>query len=66
MSTNSTALVQPTMPDSSSVIQSMVNSFGTAGTDAIAIITAAVGLGVIVIVGMYAWRSLKKWLSASK
>lgn len=62
----STTLTAPTMPDGSTVVQSMVDSFGTAGTYAIAIIGAAVALGVIVIVAMYAWRTLKKWLSASK
>lgn len=59
-------LTAPTMPDSSSVFQSMVDSFGTAGTYAIVVIGAAVALGVIVIVAMYIWRLAKKWLSASK
>lgn len=56
----------PTMPDSTSIFQSMINNFGTAGTIAIAIIGAAVALGVIVILGMYGWRLAKKWLAASK
>jgi hypothetical protein len=58
--------VDPTMPDSTSIFQSMINNFGTAGTIAIAIIGAAVALGVIVILGMYGWRLAKKWLASAK
>lgn len=54
------------MPSSQTIFQSMINNFGTAGTIAIAIIGAAVALGVIVILGMYGWRLAKKWLAASK
>lgn len=60
------ALTPPTMPDSSGVMQSMVDSFGTAGSYAIVVIGAAVALGIIVILGMYTWRLLKKWLSSAK
>ncbi|MGO0063936.1 hypothetical protein ACTID9_28710 (plasmid) [Brevibacillus fluminis] len=59
-------LTEPTMPDSTSVMQRMVDSFGTAGTYAIVVIGAAVALGIIVILGMYTWRLLKKWLSSAK
>lgn len=59
-------LTEPTMPDSTGVMQRMVDSFGTAGTYAIVVIGAAVALGIIVILGMYTWRLLKKWLSSAK
>lgn len=57
---------QPTMPDSTSIFQEMIDNFGTAGTIGLAVIGAAVGLGVIVILGMWAWRLAKKWLAAAK
>lgn len=56
----------PTMPDSTSIFQKMIDQFGTAGTIGIAVIGAAVALGVIVILGMWGWRLAKKWLSAAK
>lgn len=59
-------LDQPTMPDSTTIYQDMIDNFGTAGTVGLAIIGAAVALGVIVILGMWAWRLAKKWLSAAK
>lgn len=59
-------LIDPTMPSSSTVFQNMVDTFGTAGTIAVAIIGAAVALGIIVILGMYGWRLAKKWLAAAK
>jgi hypothetical protein len=54
------------VPDSTSLFQTMINQFGTAGTIALAVIGGAVALGVIVIVAMYGWRLAKKWLSAAK
>ncbi|SHJ84074.1 hypothetical protein SAMN05443507_10498 [Alicyclobacillus tolerans] len=62
---NST-LTAPTMPDPTSLFQSMVNMFGNAGTDAISVIGAAVALGLIVILALYVWRLLKKWLAKSQ
>lgn len=59
-------LTEPTMPDSTGVMQKMVDTFGTAGTYAIVVIGAAVALGIIVILAMYTWRLLKKWLSSAK
>lgn len=56
----------PTMPDSEGLFQTMINSFGTAGTIGVAVIGGAVALGIIVIVGMWGWRMAKKWLSAAK
>jgi hypothetical protein len=55
-------LNNPAMPDSTSIFQQMIDNFGTAGTVAIAVIGAAVSLGVIVILGMYGWRLYKHWL----
>lgn len=63
---NMQAFVPPVMPDPVSMFQKMIDSFGTAGTIAIAVIGAAIGLGALVILGMYGWRLAKKWLAASK
>jgi hypothetical protein len=59
-------LVPPTMPASDSLFQKMVDMFGTAGTIALVVIGGAVALGLIVILAMWAWRLLKKWLNSSK
>ena len=59
-------LTAPTLPSSTGVVQNMIDSFGTAGTVGIAVIGAAIGLVIIVILGAYAWRLVKKWLSAAK
>lgn len=59
-------LTPPTMPDNSSVFQNLVDTFGTAGTIGVAVIGAAVALGIIVILAMWGWRLAKKWLSAAK
>lgn len=56
----------PTMPETTTVFQKMIDGFGTAGTIGIAVIGAAVALGVIVILGMWGWRLAKKWLAAAK
>lgn len=56
----------PTMPDSTSIFQQMLDNFGQAGTIGIAVIGGAVALGVIIILGMWGWRLAKKWLSAAK
>lgn len=57
---------EPAMPSSTSIFQKMIDTFGTAGTIGIAIIGAAVALGLIIILGMWGWRLAKKWLSAAK
>lgn len=57
---------QPSMPDSTSIFQDMIDNFGTAGNIGIAVAGAAVALGVIVILGFWGWRLAKKWLAASK
>lgn len=57
---------EPTMPASQTIFQKMIDNFGTAGTIGIAVIGAAVALGIIVILGMWGWRLAKKWLSAAK
>lgn len=59
-------LTPPTMPASDSLFQKMVDMFGSAGTIGLVIIGGAVALGLIVIIAMWAWRLLKKWLSSSK
>lgn len=59
-------LTPPTMPNESSIFQEMVDMFGTAGTIGIAIIGAAVALGIIIILGRWGWQLVKKWLSSAK
>lgn len=59
-------LTDPTMPDNSSIYQKMIDTFGTAGTIAIAIIGGAVSLGIIAVLAIWAWRMLKKWINAAK
>jgi hypothetical protein len=60
------APLAPIMPDSTSLFQSMINSFGKAGTIALIVIGGAVALGLIVILALWAWRLTKKWLASSK
>lgn len=64
--TANAAVTAPTMPSSDSVFTDMLSMFGTAGTYALLVIGAAVALGLIVILAMYIWRLLKKWLSSAK
>lgn len=58
--------IPPTMPDPEKIFQNMLDMFGIAGTIAIAIIGGAIALGIIVILGMWAWRLLKRWLATAK
>jgi hypothetical protein len=60
------APLAPIMPDSTTLFQSMINSFGKAGTIALIVIGGAVALGLIVILALWAWRLTKKWLASSK
>lgn len=57
--------VPPTFPSPVELFQRMINNFGSAGTIAVAIIAAAVALGVICILGLWGWRLAKRWLSAA-
>ena len=59
-------LTPPTFDSTDSVFQSMIDTFGQAGTIAVAVIAAAVGLGVITILGNYGFGLFKKWLSKAK
>lgn len=56
----------PTFPSPGALFQNMLDLFGTSGTIAIAIITGAVALGVLCILGIWGWRLSKRWLSASR
>jgi|GEM_PF-3695477 len=56
----------PTMPSTQSLFQKMVDVFGTAGTIGIAIIGAAVLLGIMVVLARWGWILLKGWLSRAK
>jgi len=57
---------KPTMPESTSLFQTMIDTFGTAGLIAIAVIGGAVALGILSVLGMFGWRLLKKWMSSAK
>lgn len=61
-----TSYVPPVMPDSTSLFQKMLNSFGDAGTIALSVIGGAVALGILIILGLWGWRLTKKWLATSK
>jgi hypothetical protein len=54
------------MPSIGELFQKMLDSFGSAGTIALAIIGGAVALGIITVLGMFGWRTFKKWLSSAK
>jgi type IV secretory pathway VirB2 component (pilin) len=64
--TNTMTLTPPTMPSNTTVFQTMIDTFGTAGTIAIAVIGGAIALGIISVLGMFGWRMFKKWISSSK
>jgi len=57
---------QPTIAEPTSVIQTMLNGFGTAGTIGIAIIGSAIALGLLVLLAGWGWRTVKKWLASAK
>lgn len=59
-------LTDPTMPSTQSLYQKMVDMFGTAGTIGVAIIGAAVALGILVVLARWGWILLKGWLSRAK
>lgn len=58
--------IPPDFPDSTTIFQKILNSFGSAGQVGIAIILAAVALAVIIILGLYGWRLTKRWLASIK
>jgi hypothetical protein len=55
-------LTAPAAPDPTSVVQSMVNMFGTAGPWVLTIIGAAVLLGIAIVLAAFMWRQVKKWI----
>lgn len=59
-------LDDPLMPTEDGTMQKMIDVFGTAGFYALIVIGAAVALGIIVIVAIYTWRLLKRWLRSAK
>lgn len=60
------SFVPPVFPDPISIFQRMIDSFGTSGMIAKAIITAAVALGVVVVLGIWAWRLAKRWMARTR
>jgi hypothetical protein len=56
----------PNLPSIVELFQKMLDSFGTAGTIALAIIGGAIALGIITVLGMFGWRTFKKWLASAK
>lgn len=63
---NVSKVFPPSLPNSTPVVQQMLDSFGTAGKRVVVIILAAVSLGVIVFLSFYVWRLFKRWLHRSK
>jgi hypothetical protein len=58
--------VDPAMPDSKPIFQKMIDMFVTAGQIGIAIIGAAVALGILVVLAYWGWGLLRKWLAKAK
>lgn len=58
--------VPPIFPSPGFIYQEMLDNFGGAGTVAIAIIAAAIALGLICILGIYGWRLAKRWLATTR
>lgn len=56
----------PTMPDTQSIFQKMIDMFGVAGLIGIAIIGGAVALGLMVILARWGWGLVKGWLAKAK
>lgn len=63
---NFEGFIPPSFPSPGELFQKMIDNFGVAGSIAIAVISAAVALGLIVILGLWGWRLAKKWLNAAK
>lgn len=62
---NMAAFIPPVVPNPNELFQNMIDSFGVAGTIAIAIIGGAVALGILVVLSIWGWRMIKRWLKAS-
>jgi chitodextrinase len=60
------SFLPPVFPSPEGIFQQMIDNFGEAGTVAIAIVGAAVALGILCILGLWGWRLSKRWLSATK
>lgn len=58
--------IPPTFPNPQEMFQRMLDTFGTAGTIAVAIIGGAILLGIVCVLAMWAWRLLKNWLYRAK
>lgn len=58
--------VPPVLPNPTNLFQTMINNFGRAGSIAVALISAACALGLMITVAMWGWRLTKKWLAVSK
>lgn len=63
---NFEGFIPPSFPSPGDIFQKMIDNFGVAGSIAIAVIGAAVALGILVILGLWGWRLAKKWLNAAK
>lgn len=53
---------EPLVPSVQLIVQKMINTFGTAGTIAIAVIGGAVVLGILVVLARYGWGLLQGWI----
>jgi hypothetical protein len=63
---NTKNYIPPLMPNPSMMFQKMLDSFSDAGIVAVALIGAAVSLGILTVLGIFAWRSFRKWLASAK
>jgi hypothetical protein len=59
-------LTPPTAPEATSIVNQLLGGLGDAGTIGLAVIGAAVALGLMILLAGWAWRSVKKWISTAK
>jgi len=67
LSTGTTVgFVPPTFPSPQEIFQIMIDTFGVAGTIALAVIGGAIALGILTVLALFGWRLLKRWMSAAR
>jgi hypothetical protein len=59
-------LTPPTAPQATSIVNQLLGGLGDAGTIGLAVIGAAVALGLMILLAGWAWRTVKKWISTAK
>lgn len=58
--------IPPNLPNPMGIFQHILNNFGTAAYIGFLVILSAVSLGIIIVLGLFAWRLTKKWIATSK